>query len=219
MNQKVLFIAYQFPPMGGPGVQRSTRFVQYLNKFGYDPIVLTIHSEDIKRNGNTIDESLLNFIPKDTEIYRTPSAIPFKTIQVLSKLKLFRLFWLLFYPLFWERSAIWPYKTFKTASELVKKNNIKLVYTSSGPFSSLILGRLLKKKLGVKWVADMRDPYTDAYSWSFPTKWHWLISRWKEKRALSASDVLIVNTDEVKKLYVKRKIKPESEIVVITNGY
>ena len=68
--EKVLFIAYQFPPMGGPGVQRSTQFVRFLREFDYEPIVLTIHEKDIQDAGYQQDESLLQFIPANTEIHR-----------------------------------------------------------------------------------------------------------------------------------------------------
>jgi glycosyltransferase involved in cell wall biosynthesis len=205
--------------MGGPGVQRSTRFVQYLNEFGYDPIVLTISEEDIVKMGSSIDHTLSKYIPESTEIVRVESAIPFKLSHFLHSIKLFRVFWFFLYPIFWERSALWPFKTYSKAAELIKKYNIELVYTSSGPFSSLILGQLLKKRLDIKWVADMRDPYTDAYAWSYPSKWHWYFSRYFEKKLLNSCDSLIVNTPEVKKLYLKRGIKNAQTITVITNGY
>ncbi len=205
--------------MGGPGVQRSTRFVQHLQEFGYEPIVLTIDENEIKKMGSTYDESLLNYLPENLEIVRTSSGIPFQFIKVLNSLRLYRLFWFFLYPFLWERSAMWPQKTFKIAASLVKKHNIKLVYTSSGPFSSLILGKKLQSKLGVKWVADMRDPFTDAYAWSYPSKLHWYVCRYFEKRALNACDELIVNTNEVKKLYLSRGIQGPNKIHVITNGY
>lgn len=205
--------------MGGPGVQRSTRFVQHLQEFGYEPIVLTIQEEEIKKMGSSYDESLLNYLPNNIEIVRTASGIPFNWIKTLNRFKIYRLFWFFLYPFFWERSALWPNKTYATAANLIKKHNIKIVYTSSGPFSSLVLGKKLQSKLDVKWVADMRDPFTDAYAWSYPSKLHWYICRYFEKRALNACDELIVNTQEVKKLYLSRGIQQQSKIHVITNGY
>lgn len=205
--------------MGGPGVQRSTRFVQYLWEFGYYPLVLTINEEDIVKMGSSIDYSLMNYVPPQTEIVRVRAAIPFRLSKFLNKIKLYRLFWFFFYPAFWERSAMWPFQTYQTAKSLIKKNNINLVYTSSGPFSSLILGAKLKRRLGINWVADMRDPFTDAYAWSYPSKLHWYFCRYFEKKLLNQCDELIVNTPEVKKLYLKRGIKNEQSITVITNGY
>ncbi len=205
--------------MGGPGVQRSTRFVNHLNDFGYDPVVLTIQQSDIEKMGSSIDTSLLKFIPASTQVYRVSSSIPFKLTSILQSLKLYRFVWFLFYPFFWERSAMWPFKIYRKAVQIIKNHDIQIVYTSSGPFSSLILGRMLKNKLGIKWVADMRDPFTDAYAWSYPSKLHWLLSRFVEKKLLNACDELIVNTPEVKKLYLSRGIKNDQSITVITNGF
>ncbi|MCC6818895.1 MAG: glycosyltransferase [Bacteroidia bacterium] len=217
--KKVLFIAYQFPPMGGPGVHRSIQFAKNLKDFGYEPIVLTVLIDDIKKSGSTIDTSLLNALPNDLQIERVASGIPFNFINFLHKIKLYRLFWFLLYPFFWERQARWPRIAFERAKKLIQQHNIELIYTSSGPFSPLILGKLLKEKLNVKWVADLRDPYTDAYAWSYPSKFHWYMSRWKEKKWLMACDSLIVNTPEVKKLYTKRGLKKPNDIFVITNGF
>src|SRR5207253_2780511 len=40
--RRVLFITYQFPPVGGAGVQRATKFVKYLPGHGWLPSVLTV---------------------------------------------------------------------------------------------------------------------------------------------------------------------------------
>lgn len=205
--------------MGGPGVQRSTRFVQYLRDFGYEPIVLTIHTGEIIKMKSAYDESLLNYLPEGIEIHRVSSGIPFKLNEILIKLRLYRIVWFLLYPFFWERQALWPGVAYRKASELIEKHNIKLVYTSSGPFSALLLGLRLKKRMGVTWIADMRDPFTDAYAWSFPSRIHWKITRHQEKKVLSQTDKLIVNTEEVRRLYINRKVQAPEKIITITNGY
>lgn len=219
MKSSFLFVAYQFPPIGGPGVHRSYNFVKELDIAGYSPIVLTILEKDIDNAKYQKDITLLEKIPSSIKIVRIDSGQNFKFVNTLVKWKVYRLFWYLLYPMFWEKMARWPFLAYKQAKKLVLENNLDLVYTSSGPFSSLILGYLLKKRLGIKWVADLRDPYTDAYAWSYPSKLHWMASRIWEKWILSKVDELIVNTPEVKKLYLKRNILPESKINVITNGY
>ena len=205
--------------MAGPGVHRSLNFSKHLPDFAYQPIVLTIDLPGIRAANYTTDSTLLEDFPDSIEIYRTPYAQPSKWIRALNRLRIYRFFWAILYPIFWEKMALWPFKTLKTAKQIVQEHQIKLVYTSSGPFSSLILGYLLKKRLGTKWVADLRDPYTDAYSWRFPSYWHWLISRRFESWILSKTDHLIVNTQAVKDLYIQRGILPATKITVIGNGY
>lgn len=215
----ILFVSYQFPPKGGPGVQRSLNFVKNLPVFGYDPIVLTVREEDYVRAGEQIDRTLLAFIPESIRIIRTKSYQPLGFISMMNKLRIFRFFWYFFYPFFWERMAMWPWKVFKIAEAEIKAANIPIVYTTSGPFSSLILGYNLKKRLNIRWVADLRDPFTDGYAWQFPSKLHWYLARIVEKRILKKADILIVNTPEVKKRFINRGIANENNIRVITNGY
>ena len=38
---KLLIITYDFPPVGGIGIQRVTKWIKYLSKFGIEPVVLT----------------------------------------------------------------------------------------------------------------------------------------------------------------------------------
>ena len=128
-------------------------------------------------------------------------------------------FWFFFYRFTWEFSLWWATNNFKEVSKIVSDNDIKLVYTSSSPYSSWLLAIKLKKKFGLKWVADLRDPFTDGYMWRFPTKLHWLLMRWREKRWLAQADKIIVNTPEVEKLYHKRNIVSPDKITHITNGY
>lgn len=217
--EKVLFIAYQFPPRGGPGVHRSLNFVKHLRAFGYDPVVLTVTEEDVKRSGHLYDESLLAQLPPDIKIVRAPSHEPVELIRSLMKWKLFRPVWFLFFHRFWEWSALWPSRTYELAARLVDEHNIKLVYTSSSPYSSLKLGNRLKRKKNIRWVADLRDPFTDGYGWPWPSKLHWRLDRVWERKILAAPDLLIVNTPEVKKLYLRRGISTEAKIEVLTNGY
>jgi hypothetical protein len=215
----VLFVAYQFPPRGGPGVHRSINLVKNLRQYGFEPIVLTVREEDIKAGGYDWDESLVKTLPHDLTIYRVPAHEPLNFIKRLTGLRLYRLFWFFFYPRLWERSARWPARTLKAAEEIVKTHQIKLVYTSSGPFSAALLGWKLKKHLGIKWVADLRDPFTDGYQWDFPSKFHWLLARFFEKFYLSKTDHLIVNTSTVKALMETRGVHRQEKISAIGNGY
>jgi len=45
--KKVVIISYNFPPVGGAGVQRSAKFVKYLREFDWDPIVLSVENPSV----------------------------------------------------------------------------------------------------------------------------------------------------------------------------
>src|SRR5688572_29237814 len=40
-RQRVLMLAYYFPPLGGGGVQRTLKHVKYLQEEGFDAVVVT----------------------------------------------------------------------------------------------------------------------------------------------------------------------------------
>ena len=46
---KVLIIAYHFPPDAAVGALRPQKFVKYLPEFGWKPYVLTIREQFIER--------------------------------------------------------------------------------------------------------------------------------------------------------------------------
>ena len=62
-----LIISAYFPPIGGIGIQRITKFVRYLPTFNWNPIVLTIPTWSAKLPK---DPSVLNEISSEIDIYR-----------------------------------------------------------------------------------------------------------------------------------------------------
>lgn len=57
----------------------------------------------------------------------------------------------------------WALASMSIAKKLVKKYNIKIMYTTANPYSHLGIAIELKDKLGVKWLADFRDPCGYGY--------------------------------------------------------
>src|SRR5215467_8305543 len=55
-RRRVLFIAYTFPPVGGAGVQRTTKFVKYLPQFGWNASVLTASNPSVPRRARVDDD-------------------------------------------------------------------------------------------------------------------------------------------------------------------
>ncbi len=59
-------IAYDFPPIGGSGVQRTMKFARYLPEFGWQPLILTVSNPSLYE----ADDSLLKELPDDLPVYR-----------------------------------------------------------------------------------------------------------------------------------------------------
>ncbi len=71
-SQRVLIVTYNFPPVGGAGVQRVTKFVKYLPQFGWDATVLTTENPSVP----VYDESLLADIPPQTMVVKARTLEP-----------------------------------------------------------------------------------------------------------------------------------------------
>jgi len=212
--RKVLMVANQFPPMGGSGVQRSVKFVKHLSKFGYEPVVFTRTEKGLSLK----DEALLKDIPVGTEIIRTKPydftewtgvfKIPGKVIGLK-----------VFIP---DSAWLWSVFSRKAAVEAVVSNDIKIIYTTSAPYSDHLLGLYIKRKFpNITWVADFRDEWTNnPYLLDNP---HWpvrrAIEKSMEKKVLFSADALITNTPVMRKNFVSINNLKGDNFFVIPNGY
>ena len=70
MNARVLVISYFFPPDGGPGTQRVTKFCKYLWRFGWSPTVLTRTVPETRGRWDPEDRSLEHDIPSSVRVIR-----------------------------------------------------------------------------------------------------------------------------------------------------
>ncbi|MDD4495191.1 MAG: glycosyltransferase [Eubacteriales bacterium] len=212
--KKVLIIAYQFPPMGGSGVQRTTKFVKYLRNCGWEPIVLTRSVKGMELK----DESLLQDIPEDVSIVRT-KAYDLTGLPGLMKYPGKFIGRKVFIP---DAEMLWRKFAVKTAVRLVSEGDINLIYSTSYPYSDHMLALSLKKKFpGIPWAADFRDEWTNnPYLLDNPhNKIRMSIERRMEKEVLDNADVLITNTPIMLKNFLKMNDTLEEKFYVIPNGY
>ena len=209
-------IAYQFPPVGGSGVQRSVKFAKYLPLFGWEPVVLT---RDDKRM--TIrDESFLKDLPDDIEIIRT-TAYDLTTMPwLLSKVGKF-IAWKILIP---DGEVLWMRNAIKSCLKRLEKGDIDAIYTTSYPYSDHLLGLEVKKYYPeIFWLADFRDEWTNnPYLLDKPHR----ISRMKKERememdVLRTAHVVVTNTPIMKDNFFRlnKGINLEDRMFVIPNGF
>ncbi|HYM20964.1 MAG TPA: glycosyltransferase family 4 protein [Candidatus Kapabacteria bacterium] len=182
----VLFISYYFPPAGGPGVQRVTKFVRYLRELGWTPIVLVPENAQYQ----ALDPSLEKEIPAGTIIRRTSIFEPHNlykkfigvskdtaldvNVNVRSgeKASLKKRFASFIRSTFfvpdarvgWIRSAV------REGVKLTKEFPVSVIYTSSPPYSVALIGKKIAKRTGIPFVAGFRDPWSGFES-STPERW------------------------------------------------
>lgn len=174
---KVLIISYNFPPVGGAGVQRATKFVKYLRLFGWEPIVLTVLNPSVP----IADHALCGEIPADVTIVRAKSFEPsysskqsfggrgkgalapvkraLKSVAASLLLPDLQVLW-------------WPHSLVEIV-KIIKCHRPDCIFVTAPPFSSFIPAVLAGSVFNVPVVLDYRD------EWSFSRQqWENLSKGW-----------------------------------------
>jgi glycosyltransferase involved in cell wall biosynthesis len=209
--KKVLIIAYYFPPMGGAAAQRNLKFVKYLRRFGWEPVVLT-HKE-LRRFYFAYDRTLLDEIPEGTGINRVWG------LEHLAYLLFGRLGWKIIAGLsIPDPGLFWIPAALLRARKIIRENKIEVVFTVGPPHSPHVLGLLLKKLFKIKWVAEYQDPWTQ-YQFYKRNELKARLERRLEAVAHSSADLICTVTQGDKKKFIDGfDVSPE-KIHVLPNGY
>lgn len=231
-QKKILIITYYWPPAGGPGVQRWLKFVKYLPDFGIQPIVYVPENPTYP----IIDNDLESEVSEKAVILKNKIFEPYQLAAIFSKKQTKKissgiipaakkqsvlerfLLWVrgnLFVP---DARFMWVKPSVKFLKNYIQENQIHTIITSGPPHSLHLIGLQLKKELGVKWLADFRDPWTTigyhkALKLSaYAEKKHKKL----EREVLQTADTIIVTSKTTKTEFQALTFKP---IEVITNGY
>lgn len=239
--KKVLVISYYWPPLAGSSVQRTLKFVKFLPRYGWRPVVL------IPRNpcsGNVeIDETLLDDIPDEAAVYESASMEVDRIAAWLgNKLKVvgdilgkclpgksgvgqavqwrFEVFYNRlkkhFVP---DHKVGWFPGAFAQAGRIIRENNISLIYSTSPYAITHLIAYALKLSYKIPWVSDYRDPWTQELMDPITglTK---KFNEKLEKRFLKSADMVITVVEEIKQGFLDKYVKLDSsKFQVIPNGY
>ncbi|UTW62361.1 glycosyltransferase [bacterium SCSIO 12741] len=235
-SKKVLILTYYWPPSGGSGVQRWMYFCRYLAEFGFEPIVVTVKEESASYKH--VDPAFLERV-KHVETHRTSTLEPLKMYSLLvsgsankgipqghvgtdkkgffHKLSTFVRgnFFVPDARMGWNRYAL------PEARKLIREHNIDLLITTGPPHSTHLMGLKLKKEFPIKWLADLRDPWTDLYYVKDLMRMDWANekdARLERDVLLGADQVLTVGV-KLKELLGQKIPGKEDKIHYIYNGF
>lgn len=175
---RLLVVTYYFPPSGGAGVQRPTKWTKYFPEHGVEPVVLTVRAGAYP----ALDTSLDADVPPGTRVVRTAAPDPFGmygrltgrtrgeavaartgTVGASAALPERAARWIranLFVP---DARVGWVPFAVRAARQLHAAAPVDAVLTTGPPHSAHLVGRSLSRRLGLPWVADLRDPWTDIH--------------------------------------------------------
>jgi len=207
MSRRVLVIAYFFPPMGGAGVQRALKFVEYLPEYGYQPIVLSTHSRDYPAR----DPSLLWEIPRGTVIVRARDPTLLRRARVgFDYLGLRRLRALAGWP---DVATAWLPAAVASALRLVRRHAPDVVLSTAPPFSSHLVAWMTARLSGLPWVADFRDEFAANPRTEWRTSLAQRLDRAVEQAVISGAQRVVTVAD-----YFEVAGAPASRRITIPNG-
>ncbi|MEM3432908.1 MAG: glycosyltransferase [Candidatus Methanomethyliaceae archaeon] len=228
-DKKCLMIAYFFPPLGGIGSLRTLKFCKYLPHYGWLPYILTTQ-RGLKYPQ---DATLLEQVPAEVQVFRAPCIDPAR-IEALLLLQ-----WKLLWKVRLRRlaMAVEPYKVmrwlafpdpmftwlgpaFAKGLHVMLKYQVPVVYTTAPPFTSHLVGYLLKIATGALWVADFRDPWSRNPFTVYPIGALRALNTYLERKTLQRADgVITVHKRCLQRLDCDTASHQEDKIDIIPNGY
>jgi glycosyltransferase involved in cell wall biosynthesis len=212
----ILLVAFEFPPLGGAGVQRSMAWAKYLDSYGIHPIVVTTDEVSfLNTMVNPLDRTLLTRLPGNLTIERIPC--PRGEAWDASRFeKWFRIFFSRTDPL----ARWWRANVQKQMPRLLKMHRPQAIYVSLPPFSMALLWLDIARQYGLPLVLDLRDAWSQWAIFPYATPLHYLSMLRFEGRCLNSAQRVICTSEQTR--WDLLRVHPglnAHKIVTITNGY
>jgi glycosyltransferase involved in cell wall biosynthesis len=245
-ERRILLIAYHFPPSAAVGGMRMANFARCLSAFGWAPSVLTIRDESIaevdverlrglegipihKARVFTTVEGIYPAVKRRlVRRRRSPSsadagagaALARGAVSGESFLRRIRRYILAFLALP-DRERGWILPATAAAIRLIRRDRIGWIMTSCPPYSGHLIGLVVKRMTGTRWVADFRDPWmTTGSKRLYPTCALSLrIESWLERKVIENADIVLFNVERLRNAYRERhRHVPRDRFVFIPNA-
>ncbi|MFK8184206.1 MAG: hypothetical protein AB8B99_12600 [Phormidesmis sp.] len=171
----VLIIAPQFSPSSYPPTHRVRYFTNHLEEFGWFPIVSTVEPDFLEEPP---DWQFANIIPDCLKIVRS-KALSFKWTRKLGIGDLgIRAFW----------------HQLQSAREICRQQTIDLLFIPGPPWHTFLVGRIIKKELGIPYVMDYIDPWVMSLGKDDPP---WTKAYWFRKMAIALEPFAVKETAQI----------------------
>lgn len=204
--KRALVIAYHFPPVGGAGVQRAVKFVRYLPELGYEPVVLTGPGGG---GGQAIDDTLAAELPAGLEVHRVPGPEPGGSDGWRGR----RERWL-------RQETPWTRWWIDGAIAAGSQaRDIDVVLATMSPFQSTRVADALARRLGVPWVADLRDPWALDEMQVYETRIHRFLDLRAMGSELASAAAVVMNTPDAAAALRDRYPRLAGRVTAIPNGF
>jgi len=228
--KKVLIITYYWPPYSGSGVQRWLKFAKYLPEFGYEPHIYTPENPHFNVRDEKLEEDIHPAVKVVKQSIWEPYGLAdlfmgkkqsnkglisgkdkgFKS-KVLNKIRAN-----FFIP---DPRRFWVKPSVKFLKNYIQQEGISHIITTGPPHSMHLIGLGLKNwNNDLKWVADIRDPWSsfDFLQDYGASKSSLEKHRTLESNVLDAADIVLATSYQMKDKLVEFD---HHKFHCITNGF
>jgi len=205
-NNRLLMIAYHFPPLAGSsGIQRTLRFAQHLPAFGWEPLVLSATPLAYERTS----DDLLSELPARLVVRRAFALDTARHLAIGGR-----------YP-GWlarpDRWTTWRFDAVRVGMQMIKRYRPRAIWSTYPIATAHCIGAELHRRSGLPWLADFRDPMAqDGYPADPAT---WAAYQRIEQVAISQANCSLFTTPSAAAQYRQRYPAHAARIHLLENGY
>ena len=237
--KRVLVICYYWPPAGGVEVHRVIKFCKYLANYGWQPQILTV------KDGNfaSRDDGLGADVAHLSSVFRASSLEPHALFKKLSgggrredgggpltpgpltarQRTTHKLGEYIRLNAFIPDSRIgWYPFAVRKGLEVIAAEAPDLIFSTAPPYTVHLVAKQLKKKTGLPWVADFRDPWVENFAYNTVPRLppvRKLNGRMEMGVLADADRVICATPQQVEIQSAKRPRAERDKFHLITNGY
>jgi len=207
MTRRVLMIAFHFPPVhGSSGVQRTLKFSRYLPRFGWDPLVLTVHPRAYPET----TRGQLGDIGEETVVARAFALDTARHLAVAGR-----------YPGWFavpDRWISWWFAAVPIGLRLIRRYRPAAIWSTYPIATAHLIGHSLHRLSGLPWIADFRDSMTEENYPKDPRVRRAYLAI--ERRAVTHCARAVFTTPGAVRMYAARYPSvPATRWHMIANGY
>lgn len=229
LSRTLLMVSYEFPPVGGPGVQRVAKLAKYLPQHGWRPVVLTARAPKTR----PLDESLLPDVA-GVEVHvtagvelasvvsralhplagwrrRVPARPPADAGPATAPPLSTRLASWISVP---DDRMAWRWIASGAAARLAEAVGADAVFSSAPPYTAHLVA--MRAARGRPWVADFRDPWSASGHRFRPTAWHRARDVAWERRVVETAELITCISEPIAYSLVGTPKRPP---VFLPNGF
>ena len=196
---RVLLIAYHFPPSAASGAFRLLGFSRHLPRFGWQVAAVA----PVRIPWEPLDPALADRLPEGMPVTRVPypSGLFTKPARRLAPY------------------GAWLPKAWPACLQMMRTFRPHVVLTSGPPHCVHALGARIKRRFGVSWFADFRDPWiTNGQPLKRLSPKARLLLAW-ERRVIERADAVVLNAPRACQIIQAAYPKSADKMLTITNGF